>query len=349
MTIWNLGAAPANAANSRHQPAASPRSGPGKQYATVQAALEAATADHDHAGTGSSSSGRAPRPRSTRAVSTTRTSSSTTGCAIQGVGPGGFTPRRTAPAVGARLDHRRLRASTPTTPGGTAWINLLGGAAATPASPTCRTPRSITVLDDPRHRASDAAYPVAIDGLQVTGGAQSGLPGNVNVAHRRHQDAVRRRPVPSSPRAAASTSTTTYRSTAGSPTTSSSATAAPTAAASGSARPTRGDNRNYDTVIARQPGPATTAGPTSPAASGSSPAATATRSPHNAICGNFSAEYGGAMTAFGYQATAAAATAARSRGNTDLVQQLLRRGRRGHGRRRAAGRPDRALSQGTGR
>ena len=49
---------------------------------------------------------------------------------------------------------------------------------------------------------------------------------------------------------------------------------------------------------------ATTAAPTSPAASGSSPAATATRSTDNAICGNFSAEYGGAITAFGYNANA---------------------------------------------
>ena len=66
--------------------------------------------------------------------------------------------------------------------------------------------------------------------------------------------------------------------------------------------PYTGDNRNYDTDSSPATRSSTTAAPTSPAASASSPAATATGRPHNAICGNFSAEYGGAMTAFGYQA-----------------------------------------------
>ena len=90
------------------------------------------------AGTGWSSSGRTPRPRTTRAVSTPRTSSCTTASRIQGVGPGGF-DRRTA-HVGARLDHRRLGLQ----PGQRRRHGLDQPARladATPASPTCRTPR----------------------------------------------------------------------------------------------------------------------------------------------------------------------------------------------------------------
>ena len=58
----------------------------------------------------------------------------------------------------------------------------------------------------------------------------------------------------------------------------------------------------------------------------------------NAICGNFSAEYGGAISAFGYHANRRRNQRWRDHQEPDLVQLLLRRGRRHHDRRRTAGR-----------
>ncbi len=90
-----------------------------------------------------------------------------------------------------------------------------------------------------------------------------------------------------------------------------------------------------------------TAGPTSPAGSGSSPAPTATSSSGNDICGNFSAEYGGGLTDYGLQPERL------DRPQPDLLQPVVRRGRRDHDRRRAADRsrrscrPARARSRST--
>ena len=255
---------------------------------------------------------------------------------LQGVGPGGFRGRR---HLRARLDHRRARLQPGQRPGHgldrpAEQPHLLGrarraGRAPSSPSSTTRPAASAPATGVPTHqRFHDhrwRAVGLPDQRRHLTGGTKHAVRRRRRARHpgRRHLRA-RQRAQPADHR---------QRDRA--------ATAAPTAAASASARRTSATTATTGAGHRRATRSATTAAPTSPAASGSSPAATATRSTDNALCGNFSAEYGGALTAFGYHGQhrqrhpTAAPSAATGSGST-----VLRRGRRRHGRRRAAGRPD---------
>ncbi|HKC26862.1 MAG TPA: IPT/TIG domain-containing protein, partial [Jatrophihabitans sp.] len=95
---------------------------------------------------------------------------------IQGVGPGGFQPNGTY-VPGSIIDGAGFN---PDSTSGTAWVNLLGSLqySGDPAVPDAAV---ITVLDDPRNTTvSAAAWPVTIDGFTITGGSESDFAGNVN-------------------------------------------------------------------------------------------------------------------------------------------------------------------------
>jgi hypothetical protein len=147
--------------------------GPGKQFASVQAALEfavptsakpfwlvvvwpnAATTDN-------------PLGEYTENVIVHHQ------VRIQGVGPGGFQGSTYVP--GSIIDGAGFN---PDNPSGANWLTLLGGLtySGNPAVPDAAV---VTVLDDPRVTAVPATYPTSIDGFNITGGAQSDFAGNVN-------------------------------------------------------------------------------------------------------------------------------------------------------------------------
>ena len=93
---------------------------------------------------------------------------------LQGVGPGGFQGSRFVP--GSIIDGAGFNPDNAT---GTAWIALLSSLrySGNPAVPTAAV---VTVLKDTRDPAVPLTYPTSIDGFQVTGGMQSDFPGNVN-------------------------------------------------------------------------------------------------------------------------------------------------------------------------
>ena len=148
--------------------------GPGKQFPTVQAALEAA------------------RPTSSKRYwlvvvwPNAQTADNPHGqynenlivhhqVRIQGVGPGGFDASG-AFVPGSILDGAGFN---PDNAGGTSWISLLGslrysGDRAVPDAAV------VTVLDDPSGPSGMSGYPVSIDGFEITGGAQSDFPANIN-------------------------------------------------------------------------------------------------------------------------------------------------------------------------
>ncbi len=149
--------------------------GPGKQYATVQAALEAA------------------RPTNARPYwlvvvwPNAQTADNPQGeytenlivhhqVAIQGVGPGGFDAAGQF-VRGSILDGTGFN---PDSASGTAWITLLSSLtySGDPAVPDAAV---VTVLDDPRGPSiSTTSYPLTMDGFTITGGAQSDFPANIN-------------------------------------------------------------------------------------------------------------------------------------------------------------------------
>ncbi|HUX71693.1 MAG TPA: IPT/TIG domain-containing protein, partial [Cellulomonadaceae bacterium] len=150
--------------------------GPGKQYATVQAALEAATPTvakpfwmvvvWPGAQTATN-----PQGEYTENLIVHHQ------VKIQGVGPGGFQPSG-AFVRGSILDGAGFN---PDNPSGTAWVTLLSGLrySGNPAVPDAAV---VTVLDDPaRAGVVPRSYPTSIDGFTITGGAQSDFAGNVNV------------------------------------------------------------------------------------------------------------------------------------------------------------------------
>ncbi|HZC73121.1 MAG TPA: IPT/TIG domain-containing protein, partial [Jatrophihabitans sp.] len=268
--------------------------GPGKPYATVQDALEAAD------------------PTSARRYDmvvvwpNTQTSADPRGeynenvivhhqVKIQGVGPGGFLPDNSY-VPGSILDGSGFN---PDNANGTAWINLLGSLtySGDPAVPDAAV---VTVLDDPSGPdISTTTWPTSIDGFTITGGAQSDFAGNVNeitgVVH--------------SPYGATGSLITqgggvyvhnnvrglhvtdnVIRGNGGS--------------YGGAIRlgtPYTGDNRNYNLFLAdnqiRDNGGTNLAG-----AIGLFTGSDGYQVTRNAVCGNFSAEYGGAISAFGYNA-----------------------------------------------
>jgi len=91
---------------------------------------------------------------------------------IQGVGPGGF--QGTTYVPGSIIDGAGFN---PDNPSGANWLTLLGGLtySGNPAVPDAAV---VTVLDDPRVRFT--TYSTSIDGFNITGGAQSDFAGNVN-------------------------------------------------------------------------------------------------------------------------------------------------------------------------
>ena len=148
--------------------------GPGRQFASVQAALESA------------------RPTAAKpywlvvvwpnAATTTNPLGEYTEnvivhhqVRIQGVGPGGF--QGTTYVPGSIIDGAGFN---PDNASGTSWITLLGslrysGNRAVPDAAV------VTVLDDPaRATTVPSTYPTSIDGFTITGGAQSDFAGNVN-------------------------------------------------------------------------------------------------------------------------------------------------------------------------
>ncbi|MEO7132487.1 MAG: IPT/TIG domain-containing protein [Dermatophilaceae bacterium] len=176
LTVWGLdnglgvGSAPTN-----------PRLaevGPGKAYATIQAALEAATPQSSPAGRrywlvvvwpGAQTTAN-PRGEYNENLIVHHQ------VAIQGVGAGGFRPDQTF-VRGSIIDGQGFN---PDLESGAAWIRLLGTLtySGPPAVPDGAV---VTVLDDlGRNGVVPAAYPVAIDGFQITGGSQADFPANVN-------------------------------------------------------------------------------------------------------------------------------------------------------------------------
>ena len=239
---------------------------------------------------------------------------------IQGVGPGGFTPSGTF-VPGSILDGAGFN---PDNAGGASWISLLSSLrySGDPAVPDAAV---VTVLDDP---SGTAGYPVAIDGFEITGGAQSDFPANIN-------ELTGGIKTPYGATGALVTqgggvyvhhgvrglqlTDNVIRGNGGS--------------YGGAVRvgtPYTGNNQNYDLVLARNQirdnGGTNLAG-----GIGLFNGSDGYQVTGNAICGNHSAEYGGAISAFGYNANRSGIHHRSDLQEPHLVQRLLRRGWRGDG------------------
>jgi len=266
--------------------------GPGKQFATIQAALEFA------------------RPTFTSRFwlvvvwPNAETASNPQGeytenllvhhrVRIQGVGPGGFLPNGTR-VPGSVIDGLGF---SPDNEVGAAWIALLDTLTYT-GDPQVPDAATVTVLDDPQ--SLGGGYDPAIDGFTITGGVQADTPTNVDTSN----GSV------NTPYGATgalvtqgggiyvhhgvtnlSVTDNIIRGNGGS--------------YGGGVRVGTPYLNNADTglVLARNQirdnGGTNLAGGIGIFAGNGNYAVT-----DNAICGNFSAEYGGALTAFGYQGTA---------------------------------------------
>ncbi|WP_229674885.1 IPT/TIG domain-containing protein [Terrabacter tumescens] len=313
ITIWNLGSAPGTNASTAYNPNVV-EVRPGTQYDTVQKALEAAAPTSARRywlvvvwpGTPTALN---PRGEYNENVIVHHR------VAIQGVGPGGFVPQADGSQkwiAGSIIDGSGF---SPDLPGGTAWIALLSrlrysGELDVPDAAT------VTVLDDPAASAArldDTAYPVAIDGLQVTGGAQSDFPGNVNVL--------------------TGGVTTPYGATGALVTQgggiylhnnnrgvriTDDLIVGNSGSYGGGIRvgtPYTGDNHNYDALIADNQ-VLNNGGTNLAGGIGLFTGSDGYTIRHNAICGNFSAEYGGALTAFGYMSNSGGHDGGTISGNT---------------------------------
>ncbi len=214
---------------------------------------------------------------------------------IQGVGPGGFDSSG-AFVPGTIIDGSGFN---PDNPSGANWIALLSMLtySGNPAVPDAAV---VTVLDDPSLRGVvPASYPLAINGFTITGGAQSDVAANVNAI----TGAIT---TPYGANGALITqgggvyvhnniqglqiTDNVIRGNGGS--------------YGGAVRvgtPYVGDNHNYNLVLARNQirdnGGTNLAGGIGLFTGSDGYSVTG-----NAICGNFSAEYGGAISAFGYNA-----------------------------------------------
>ena len=222
---------------------------------------------------------------------------------VQGVGSGGFQPDGTF-VPGSIIDGAGFN---PDNPSGLAWVRLLSGLrySGNPAVPDAAV---VTVLDDPAGPSS--AYKPSLDGFSITGGAQSDFPANINEL----TGGI------TTPYGAAGALVTqgggiylhnnvrgmqitdnVIRGNGGS--------------YGGAVRvgtPYVGSNNNTDLVLAnnqiRDNGGTNLAGGIGIFTGSDGYAVT-----HNAICGNHSSEYGGAISAFGYQEGATGTT---SKGGT---------------------------------
>ena len=213
---------------------------------------------------------------------------------IQGVGPGGFKPDGSY-VRGSVIDGAGFN---PDNDSGTAWIALLGGLAHSGAA-AVPDAAVVTVLDDPaRATTVPASYPTTIDGFGITGGSQSDFPGNINVLTGAN----------STPYGAAGSLVTqgggiyVHAGVVGLRVTDN-VIHGNSGSYGGAIRvgtPYVADSGNYNLVLAnnqiRDNGGTNLAGGIGLFAGSDGYSIDA-----NAICGNFSAEYGGALTAYGYQ------------------------------------------------
>ncbi|WP_374971272.1 IPT/TIG domain-containing protein [Terrabacter sp. BE26] len=293
LTVWNLDATTAKSTSDNPQMV---EVKPGTKYSTVQAALEFANPTTSQpywlvvVWPGSPTTLNPRGEYNENLIVHHRV-------AIQGVGPGGFTTRPDGSqqwVPGSIIDGSGF---SPDLPSGTAWIGLLSrlrysGEADVPDAAT------ITVLDD-QGKPVIAAAPVAIDGFQITGGAQADFAGNVNVL----TGGVK------TPYGATGSLVTQgggiyLHNNNQSTRITDNVIVGNSGSYGGGIRvgtPYTGDNRNYDTLIADNQ-VLNNGGTNLAGGIGLFTGSDGYKVQHNAICGNFSAEYGGAVTAFGYQA-----------------------------------------------
>jgi hypothetical protein len=148
--------------------------GPGKQFASIQAALEAAVPTTARpfwlvVVWPGAQTAENPRGEYTENVIVHHQ------VRVQGVGPGGFQGNTYVP--GSIIDGAGFN---PDNPSGASWITLLSTLTYS-GSPAVPSAAVVTVLDDPaRAGVVPASYNPAFDGFMVTGGAQSDFVGNVN-------------------------------------------------------------------------------------------------------------------------------------------------------------------------
>lgn len=280
--------------------------GPGKPFSTIQAALEAAVPTRARpywlvVVWPNAQTSDTPRGEYTENLIVHHQ------VRIQGVGPGGFQPDGTF-VSGSIIDGAGFN---PDNQSGLDWITLLSGLtySGDPAVPDAAV---VTVLDDPsRSGFVPRTYPTALDGFTITGGAQSDFATNIN---------------------AITGGVTTPYGAAGALITQGGGVyvhsgvinmrltdnilTGNSGSYGGAVRvgtPYVGDNRNYGFVLAnnqiRDNGGTNLAGGV-----GLFTGSDGYQVTGNAICGNFSAEYGGAVSAFGYQSHSASVSSGAARG-----------------------------------
>ena len=267
--------------------------GPGKQYSTIQAAIQAAVPTRSQpywliVVWPNAQTTTDPHGEYTENVIVHHQ------VRIQGVGPGGFD----ADGVFVRGSIIDGAGFNPDNPSGTAWIALLGTLTHT-GNPAVPDAAVVTVLDDPRvGNAVPRSYNTALDGFTITGGAQSDFAGNINAI----TGGIK------TPYGAAGALVTqgggiyVHAGVIGLQVTDN-IIVGNSGSYGGAVRvgtPYVGDNRNYGLVLAnnqiRDNGGTNLAG-----GIGLFTGSDGYRVTGNAICGNFSAEYGGGVSAFGYQ------------------------------------------------
>ncbi len=157
----------------------------------------------------------------------------------------------------------------------------------------------VTVLDDPRGTSVPASYPVTLDGFTITGGAQSDFPANIN-----ELTGGIKTPYGASGALVTQGGGVYVHSNVRSMQVTDNIIRGNGGSYGGAVRlgtPYVGDNHNYDFLLARNQirdnGGTNLAG-----GIGLFTGSDGYQVTGNAICGNFSAEYGGAITAFGYNA-----------------------------------------------
>jgi hypothetical protein len=173
LTVQLLNGSAASAGGSANNPRLA-EVGPGKPYPTVQAALEAARPTSANRywlvvvwpGAQTALNPRGEYNENLIVHHRTR---------IQGVGPGGFRPDGSF-VRGSILDGSGFN---PDNAQGQSWLTLLGSLTYS-GQPEVPDAAVVTVLNDPSNAFAPATYPVTLDGFRITGGAQSDFPTNVN-------------------------------------------------------------------------------------------------------------------------------------------------------------------------
>jgi hypothetical protein len=219
---------------------------------------------------------------------------------IQGVGPGGFNPSGTF-VPGSIIDGSGFN---PDNSNGADWLRLLSSLSYT-GNPAVPDAAVLTVLDDPDAPSIPASYPLTVNGFNITGGAQSDFPANINEI----TGGIR------TPYGATGALVTqgggvyVHNNVRGLQVTDNiiSGNGGSYGGAVRVGTPYTGDNHNYDLVLSRNQirdnGGTNLAG-----AIGLFTGSDGYRVTDNAICGNHSAEYGGAISAFGYNANRGGST-----------------------------------------